>query len=404
MNGLLRALASGGEIRRENVERAAVILITAYASLYGYFVFVALTSGDPGRDVGMDFVSFWTAARSALTGNPTLPYDLVAFSQRQMELFGISGVAFFYPPSWLLYLLPFGLVPFGLGYVLFEAGTLALACVSMRLLVRRGEALWLSLAFPGFLFCLLHGQNGLLSVALFGFAMAALERRRPWLAGLAIGLLAYKPHFGLLLPFALLAGREYRAFACAAITTLAVAALSWLVFGTATWQAFIAQIPLAGDNLIGAHISMARMISLFAWMRQAGLGADTAMTAQVLFSVVVFVVVVAAWWRSPSMPLKAAMLVSGTTLVVPFILDYDLAMLAIPAGLLIRLGLEEGFAPFEKTALAACFALMFFSGGLGIVAPFGSGPLPALILFALVGRRILVAATAPTSAGAAAPI
>ncbi|MEI2383728.1 glycosyltransferase family 87 protein [Breoghania sp. JC706] len=398
----MRAIGAGGEIRRENVERAAVILIAAYASLFGYFVYVALATGDPGKAVGMDFVSFWTAARSALTGNPTLPYDLVAFSQRQMEIFGISGVAFFYPPSWLLYLLPFGLVPFGLGYALFEALTLILACLAMRCLVRRREALWISLAFPGFLFCLLHGQNGLLSAALFGFAMAALERRLSWLAGFAIGLLAYKPHFGLLVPFALLAGREYRAFAAAAVTTVAVAAASWLAFGTATWQAFLAQIPLAGANLVEAGISMARMISLFAWLRQAGVGANAAMAAQLLLSVAVFAAVMLAWRRAPSMPLKAAILVSGATLVVPFILDYDMALLAIPAGLLIRLGLEEGFGIYEKSALAACFALMFLSGGLGIVVPFGSGPLPGLMLFALAGRRILVAAPFRSSDKAAA--
>lgn len=390
----MRALASGGDIRRDNVERAAVILIAVYASLFGFFVYIAVVSGDPAKMIGMDFVSFWTAARSAVEGDPLLPYDFAAFSARQIELFGLSKVAFFYPPSWLLYLTPLGLLPFWAAFALFEAGTLAAACLALRALARRGAALWLCLAFPGFLFCLLHGQNALLSVALFGFAMACLERRRTVLAGILIGLLAYKPHFGLLIPFALLAGREYRAFLAAGVTTVVMAFASWLAFGTATWAAFLAQMPEASEALVRGEISMVRMISLFAWLRQMDFSAESAMAAQSVLAVAVFVLVVAVWRKSASMPLKAAVLVTGATLATPFILDYDLALLAIPAGLLIRLGLEEGFAPFEKSALALAFALMFLGGGLGIVAPFGSGPLPGLILLTLAARRVFLPAAA----------
>ena len=51
-----------------------------------------------------------------------------------------------------------------------------------------------------------HGQNGFLTAALLGGALHWLDRR-PWLAGVLIGCLAYKPQFGVLIPVALLAGR-----------------------------------------------------------------------------------------------------------------------------------------------------------------------------------------------------
>ena len=64
----------------------------------------------------------------------------------------------------------------------------------------------LALAFPATFINLFHGQNGFLNAALLGAALLALDRR-PVVAGILFGLLSYKPHLGLLVPLALLAGR-----------------------------------------------------------------------------------------------------------------------------------------------------------------------------------------------------
>ena len=66
--------------------------------------------------------------------------------------------------------------------------------------------------------------------------------RRPALAGVLIGLLTYKPHLGLLFPIALIAGGHWRAFATATIAAVLIAAASWLVFGSESWNAFFASI------------------------------------------------------------------------------------------------------------------------------------------------------------------
>ena len=56
------------------------------------------------------------------------------------------------------------------------------------------DPLWLqlALAFPAVLVNIGHGQNGLLTAPLIGGALAVLDRR-PIVAGILIGLLAYKP-------------------------------------------------------------------------------------------------------------------------------------------------------------------------------------------------------------------
>ena len=48
----------------------------------------------------------------------------------------------------------------------------------------------------------------------------ALIDRRPWLAGVLIGCLAYKPQFGLLIPLVLVASGRWRVFAAAVATVL----------------------------------------------------------------------------------------------------------------------------------------------------------------------------------------
>src|SRR5258707_15512486 len=66
---------------------------------------------------------------------------------------------------------------------------------------------------------------------------------RPVLAGICLGLLAYKPQFGLLFPIALIAAGHWRVFASAGMTAIAMYVLSWLAFGTERCLAFFHALP-----------------------------------------------------------------------------------------------------------------------------------------------------------------
>ena len=61
---------------------------------------------------------------------------------------------------------------------------------------------------------------------LIGGTLGLMERR-PALAGVCLGLLTYKPQFGLLFPLVLIADRRWRTIAVAAPVAAALAALSW---------------------------------------------------------------------------------------------------------------------------------------------------------------------------------
>src|SRR5947199_372602 len=80
-------------------------------------------------------------------------------------------------------------------------------------------------------------RNGFLTAALLGGALHLLDRR-PWLAGVLIGCLAYKPQFGVLIPIALLAGGRWTTIGAAVATVAALFAVSVLALGGGVWHAF----------------------------------------------------------------------------------------------------------------------------------------------------------------------
>ena len=74
--------------------------------------------------------------------------------------------------------------------------------------------LLLALAFPAVFVNIGHGHNGFLTAALIGAGLLMLDRR-PILAGILFGLMAYKPQFGVLIPLVLAATGRWRAFLAA---------------------------------------------------------------------------------------------------------------------------------------------------------------------------------------------
>src|SRR5690606_9608280 len=139
----------------------------------------------------------------------------------------IAYIYFYYPPVFLLVCAVLGLLPYLPAFYLFQALTLpAYLLVARRTLRETGWAGWvLALAAPAAYWNFGLGQNGFLTAALFGGALLLVDRR-PVLAGVLFGLICYKPHFGLLIPVALAASGNWRAFAGATASVLAVAALS----------------------------------------------------------------------------------------------------------------------------------------------------------------------------------
>ena len=185
------------------------------------------------------------------------------------------------------------------------------------------------LAFPPVWINATHGQNAYVTAALFVAAALALDRRAA-LAGLCVAGLAIKPHLAILVPLAWLASGRWRAIAAAAAGSLGFVALAAAVFGTESIAAFLALSPLARATLEDGLVGHEKMVSVFAGVRLLGGGIGLAWAVQGLVAAAVVAVLLPRLRRRPGGVAEMAAVAAATPLVSPFLLDYDLLLLALP--------------------------------------------------------------------------
>jgi len=160
-----------------------------------------------GKPVGTDFSNVYAAGRLTWQGRPAEAYDPPLQHAAEKAVFGGREVPFYgwhYPPFFFAVAFLVAAVPYGWGLSIWLVTSLMAYLATMRAILPRPETLLIAAAFPAVFVNIGHGQNGFLTTALLGGALHLLDRR-PWLAGVLIGLLTYKPQFGVLIPIALLA-------------------------------------------------------------------------------------------------------------------------------------------------------------------------------------------------------
>src|SRR5262249_48040094 len=162
----------------------------------------------------------------------------------------------------------------------------------VRSIVPRPETLLLALAFPAVFINLGHGQNGFLTAALLAGSLILIDRR-PLAAGALIGLLAYKPQFGVLIPLALVATPRWRTLAAAALTVLASCALATALFGPEVWVAFVDSTAFTKSVVLEAGgTGWEKIQSVFSAVRMWGGSVQTAYLVQAMLDVLVAVTLV----------------------------------------------------------------------------------------------------------------
>jgi hypothetical protein len=348
-----------------------------------------------------DFSVFWGAGRLAAAGRAAAAYDWTQVRAMLEGLFGPPATevdkTFLYPPPFLLLLAPLGRLPYVPAAAVWLVGTAAAYLAAVRVILPGGTALLAALAAPAVFFNAIAGQNGLLLAGLFGGALVLLAAR-PILAGILIGMMSFKPQFGPLLPLFLAASGNWRAFAAAAATVAAMFGAAFLVFGAPAFAAF-----LTASTRFAATMSQpgqeqlhwARLASLYALLRAMGAGPAAAWTAQATLAAGVACAVAAiAAGRAPA-ALKMAALPVGALLIAPYSELTDLAIATPAMALLLRDGLDRGFAWRDKAGLAAAFILPLVFILLPVRRLFGIdyaaalvGPSMCAVLAAMIGWRL----------------
>jgi hypothetical protein len=342
---------------------------------------------DPnGLGFPTDFVNVWAAGKLVLDGTPALAYDWDIQRKIELAVLGQDFPGYFawhYPPPFLFVASLLAQFPYAVAYAGWMAISVVPYLVVVRGIIGRPFGLVFAIAFPMVFSNTLVGQNGFLTAALIGGTLYLMPVR-PVLAGICLGLLSYKPQYGLLFPLVLIAAAQWRVFISAGVTAIALAFVSWLAFGTESWQAFVHWMPMFSQAFLSeGKATWWKLQSLYSMVRFLGGPEPLAWAVHWVFTASVATVLVLMWRSRVPYTLKAAALATGTLLITPYLFMYDMVVLAIPVAFLIRLGLKSGFRSYELPALGVALALFFSFIFFG----FPIGPAITLIVAGLVLRR-----------------
>ncbi|GJD77252.1 hypothetical protein GCM10007886_16900 [Methylobacterium gregans] len=360
----------------------------------------------PGRDctgnvMGVDFTQVWAAGQAALRGAAAEPYDLPRHLQNLREAFGPEcRFAWHYPPVFLLPAAAVAALPPPSAFLAWTLAGTALFALALRFAGGRA-AIIIGLAHP-LVFCnLAYGQNGLFTAGLLTLG-ALLVDRRPLVAGLCFGLVAYKPQLAALPPLLLLATGRWRCLGACIGTVLALCLAALLAFGTAPWLGFLGTLGET-DRIIlrQAAAGLDLNASAYGAVRLAGGPFALAWTVQIAASLGALALAWRVWTTCPDPLLRAATLLAAAPMLSPYVPVYDLAPL-VPATVLLVVAARQagGLRACERWLLVAapltaalrtgaeatgiCFGLIFALATLACLAartlpqpePRGLGALP----------------------------
>jgi alpha-1,2-mannosyltransferase len=369
--------------------------------LYGWAVVVATGAGFDGKigpfnnALGCDGAIFYTAAHAWFTGNLGHVYDQVWLKDTLNATFKhwlthpLPWPAFHYPPTWLLLLVPFGAIPFIAAYV--SGQILTFAALVLALLKAYGwrQRFWLTsaslLLSPAASNNVLSGQNGFLVCALFVAGFAFLDAQ-PLLAGAILGIASFKPQICLMLPFALLGARNWRAIAGVALSSISLALLSLIVFGPDIWRQWLTLMlhPRSDVAITGVDWGQMWDLSVFTCAQVLGASKGLANLCQAVAALAAGLSVYVSFRRNLAADLRFAVFLAASVVAAPHVSPYDMIILALAVTIALWHGLHEQARP-----LALAVPMLAWMAPV-VVTPRMSffGLLPPLLVFALIERTM----------------
>ena len=356
-----------------------------------------------GLVVGRDFLNFWMYGRAAALPDPQRFYDPLVYSR---ELFALlwpdyPEQNFSYPPTIMLLAAPFGRLPYMPALLTWTAlGIAVFTAVARQHLADRRALVALAVS-PAALFCLMSGQSSLITAAMLVTIFAWLDRR-PVAAGILIGLLTLKPQLGLLFPVMLIAGGYWRVFAAAALTAIALAALTAAAFGPQVWIDFV-KVGMPAQNFVLVDPALAlEPFCPTIYMNLRGIGASFTLAMTVQVAVAALAAAAVAWafrFRPSASPaLKMALFLACSVCVTPYLLAYDTLALCFAALILLERGKLD--APGRRLAQLV-YWLPLIQLGLGNIHVPGPALIaPAFAAYLLRSFFFSSASTSRSSGGA----
>lgn len=337
----------------------------------------------PSGAFGLDFLAFYTAGDFVREGRTAELYDMPRVLAFQHELarrgkVEITGqyAPWWNPPFYAALFVPFSMLAFPIAFKAWTAINLLCAAISCWMLRRLlpAESDWktwalvpvlLALSTP-FMLAITHGQNTCTSLLLltavvtlwraarpprspalgrgdqWGVGLVWYGRWAPLLAGIAGGLLLYKPQLGIVLALVMILDLGRPGAAGYAITTAALLLVNLLVL-PGTIGEYLHRLPAnlhfvqtQSPYLWERHVTFQAFWRLLIQGRASG---DTSATVTFLATgsqIVMALLLLRSAIRARALHGRnrdclIAATIASTPLLMPFYFDYDLLLLAVPA-------------------------------------------------------------------------
>jgi glycosyl transferase family 87 len=307
-----------------------------------------------GKVKGTDFLHFYVMGSIVREGRWEQLFDVRAHQARAQAVVPRSTDTLYIPvesPQLALLLAPITAQPYTVALAAWLAisfATYACSCLLMwrdcpALRAHRAVVVAACAAFPGLYSEILHGQTACLSLAAMAVGLFALRRGWRFVAGAALGLLVFKPHWVLAAGVVFVVAREWRVVAGIVLSALAQLAVTSLIVGASVMRAYIGMLeaipgivrllePRPGDSLKG-------FFEVFVRYEPA------AMIAYLIAAAVVVSIAARVWRSDRSIDIRLSAIVLATILISPHVNAYDL-ILAAPIAFMsanwLTLAAEDG--------------------------------------------------------------
>jgi hypothetical protein len=346
---------------------------------------------------GTDFLHFYTLGSIALQKRGDLLYNMqgqAALLQKLVPAAAGNSYVPLYGPQVSLLFAPFARMSYPAAltiWLLLNAVIYGMCCYLVwrhcpNLRAHRWTVLIAALAFAGFFHLIAWGQTSGLALLCFTLAFLALCKNRPFLAGLAIGSLIFKPQLGLAAAVIFLLAREWKVMAGAILAALAQLSLGWIYYGTLVMKEYLCALMHVRGVLPMLEPRPYQMHSLRAFWSLLIPWTPLAFLLYGITAIAVLAVAVQCWRSRASLGLRYSAVMLATVLVAPHLTVYDLLILT-PAFLLMS---DWAIRTSSASSVTIMPAFLYLCYPLFLLGPLARFTHLQLSVIALAGLLLLI--------------
>jgi hypothetical protein len=350
---LLARLSSGLTQRRLRVH--SLLLAVCLWSIYFFDLSTPGLLDRHGLVKGTDFVHFYVLGSLALEHRGAALYNVLLQAAMAEKIVPGAQPLYFvalYGPQVSLLFAPFARLPYGwalLAWSLLNCMIYAACCFAVwktcpRLRQHRLTVVILAIAYPAFFHLIAWGQTSAPALACFTLAYLALRSNKHFLAGLAMGLLVYKPQLGFVAALLFLVSGQWLAVVGAVVSAAAELSVGWIYYGTSVMRDYLSALRHIGKVLPYLEPRPYTTHSLRTFWSMLVPFPSAATVLYVVSSVAVLVISGLIWRSRAPISIRYSAMLVATVLVAPHLTVYDLVILGPAFLLLADWGLAEGMS------------------------------------------------------------